>query len=105
MYRFALERFGPLPTLVEWDRNIPELPVLLDEADKAQAIMDGVFDGTCPTANDTDGGASPIGAVPMRSGSQQTPWLRESLILEYPERRRSVGYRSGSDVRIIRTIS
>jgi uncharacterized protein (UPF0276 family) len=36
LYRRALGRFGPLPSLVEWDRNLPPLPVLLAEADAAQ---------------------------------------------------------------------
>lgn len=31
----ALDRFGPRPVLVEWDTRIPPLPVLLDEAAKA----------------------------------------------------------------------
>jgi hypothetical protein len=39
MYRAALEKLGPIPTLVEWDTNIPALDLLLDEADKARAIF------------------------------------------------------------------
>jgi len=39
LYRQALERFGPVPTLIEWDMDIPALDVLLAEAHKA----DGVF--------------------------------------------------------------
>lgn len=31
---------GPLPTLIEWDSNIPDWPVLKAEADAAQAILD-----------------------------------------------------------------
>ena len=38
MYRAALERIGPIPTLLEWDTNIPPLDRVLDEADKARAI-------------------------------------------------------------------
>ena len=38
----ALERFGPVPTLIEWDTNIPELGVLLDEA----AIADRAVERT-----------------------------------------------------------
>ena len=37
LYRAALARFGPRPTLVEWDSRLPELSVLLDEAAKADA--------------------------------------------------------------------
>ena len=40
LYRATLEKFGPVPTLIEWDTDIPELQVLLDEAEIAQAAMD-----------------------------------------------------------------
>ncbi|MBL8518494.1 MAG: DUF692 domain-containing protein [Betaproteobacteria bacterium] len=32
LYAEALARFGPVPTLIEWDTDIPALPVLLAEA-------------------------------------------------------------------------
>lgn len=32
LYAEALDRFGPIPTLIEWDTDIPPLPVLLAEA-------------------------------------------------------------------------
>jgi uncharacterized protein (UPF0276 family) len=35
LYQAALERFGPIPTLIEWDTDIPPLAVLLEEARKA----------------------------------------------------------------------
>jgi uncharacterized protein (UPF0276 family) len=38
LYRAALRRFGPLPTLIEWDTDIPSLAILTDEAAKADAI-------------------------------------------------------------------
>ena len=38
LYEAALARFGALPTLIEWDTDIPALEVLLGEADKANAI-------------------------------------------------------------------
>jgi len=37
LYEAALERFGAVPTLIEWDTDIPPLEVLLEEAAKAQA--------------------------------------------------------------------
>ena len=40
LYRQAVRRFGPQPTLIEWDTNLPELPVLIDQANIAQAIME-----------------------------------------------------------------
>ena len=39
LYAAALERFGAVPTLIEWDTDIPSLDVLLDEAGKAGKIM------------------------------------------------------------------
>ena len=38
LYRAALERFGRVPTLVEWDSEIPALDVLLAQAGRAQAV-------------------------------------------------------------------
>lgn len=38
LYRAALARFGAVPTLVEWDTDLPALDVLLDEAARADAI-------------------------------------------------------------------
>lgn len=37
-YEHALGRFGPVPTLVEWDTDLPALDVLLAEAAQASAI-------------------------------------------------------------------
>jgi len=40
LYDAALERFGQVATLIEWDTDIPELGVLLEEADKARVRME-----------------------------------------------------------------
>ena len=40
LYEIVIARAGPLPTLIEWDSNIPEWPVLEAEAAAAQAILD-----------------------------------------------------------------
>ena len=39
LYEEALARFGPRPTLIEWDNNIPPLAVLLEEAAHAGALL------------------------------------------------------------------
>jgi uncharacterized protein (UPF0276 family) len=39
VYRHALARLGPKPTLVEWDTDLPALDVLLDEARRAEACF------------------------------------------------------------------
>lgn len=39
LYKKALTHMGPIPTLIEWDNNIPEFHVLHAEATKAHALM------------------------------------------------------------------
>lgn len=46
LYREALSICGPVPTLIEWDSQLPELDVLLDEADRARSIMNEACGGT-----------------------------------------------------------
>ena len=41
LYAFAIARFGRVPTLVEWDSKLPALEVLIDEARKADQVMEG----------------------------------------------------------------
>jgi uncharacterized protein len=38
LYAFAVGHFGPVPTLIEWDADIPPLDVLVAEAHKADQI-------------------------------------------------------------------
>lgn len=40
LYAMALRHIGPRPTLIEWDSDIPALPVLLAEAAQAQMRME-----------------------------------------------------------------
>lgn len=39
LYRHAVGRFGAVPTLIEWDTDVPALSVLLDEVTRAQALQ------------------------------------------------------------------
>ena len=39
LYARSLARFGAVPTLVEWDTEIPPLAVLLEEAATAEAML------------------------------------------------------------------
>ena len=39
LYTEALARFGPVPTLIEWDTDIPEPGVLLGEASRAETRL------------------------------------------------------------------
>ncbi len=47
LYRHAIGRFGAVPTLIEWDTDIPALDVLLDEASRARAMGLDVPAGVC----------------------------------------------------------
>jgi uncharacterized protein len=39
LYADALRRFGPVPTLIEWDTDVPPLEVLVGEARHADALI------------------------------------------------------------------
>jgi uncharacterized protein len=43
LYREAVRRFGAVPTLIEWDEGVPELPTLLAESEKAREVMQGAL--------------------------------------------------------------
>lgn len=45
VYEHAIARFGPTPTLVEWDTDLPALDVLLEEASRASSLMAAHFAG------------------------------------------------------------
>ncbi|MFY8043333.1 MAG: DUF692 family multinuclear iron-containing protein, partial [Rhodoferax sp.] len=45
LHRHAIARFGPVPTLVEWDTDVPALDVLLEEAAIARRAAQPVQHG------------------------------------------------------------
>jgi uncharacterized protein (UPF0276 family) len=42
LYAHVLERAGPRPTLIEWDTDVPDWPVLAAEAARAARLLQGV---------------------------------------------------------------
>lgn len=46
LYRAALERFGSVPTLIEWDTDVPDFKTLRAEASKAETLMQAVASQT-----------------------------------------------------------
>jgi uncharacterized protein len=40
LFAIVVGQYGPIPTLVEWDSNIPEWPILKSEAAAARAILE-----------------------------------------------------------------
>lgn len=47
-YRHAVARFGAVPTLIEWDTDLPALAVLLDEAAHARALAVDALNARIP---------------------------------------------------------
>ncbi len=47
LYAEAVARFGCVPTLIEWDTDVPPLQVLITEARSAQDVLDREHDGHC----------------------------------------------------------
>jgi len=43
LYRYTLERVGPVASMVEWDDDIPTWSRLVEEVDRARQISDQVF--------------------------------------------------------------
>lgn len=43
LYGHAVERLGAVPTLIEWDTDLPELQVLLDEAGRARSTAESAL--------------------------------------------------------------
>jgi hypothetical protein len=48
LFEIVIRRCGPVPTLIEWDSNIPDWPILKAEATAAQAILDRYIDLSLP---------------------------------------------------------
>lgn len=42
LYDYTISKSGPLPTLIEWDDDIPEWPVLAEEAARAAKVLSQV---------------------------------------------------------------
>ena len=60
LYERALARFGPAPTLIEWDTDIPALGVLLDEAALAERRLNQCRGERAPVPSYEEGYA-PLG--------------------------------------------
>ncbi len=43
LYAHTIAKSGPKPTLIEWDNDVPDWPVLADEASRAARILDKVI--------------------------------------------------------------
>lgn len=45
LYAEVIARTGALPTLIEWDNDVPEFPVLMAEAERAGRVLDRAREG------------------------------------------------------------
>jgi uncharacterized protein (UPF0276 family) len=43
LYEHAIERTGPVPTLIEWDNDVPSYELLTAEAARADAVMERFY--------------------------------------------------------------
>lgn len=43
LYAHTITKSGPKPTLIEWDNDVPDWPVLAEEANRAAGILDKVI--------------------------------------------------------------
>lgn len=43
LYEHTIRTGGPKPTLIEWDTDVPEWPILEAEAERARAVLQSVF--------------------------------------------------------------
>ncbi len=81
LYAQALERIGPRPTIVEWDRDLPALQVLIEHAARADRVLADVarshFDASGPRAG-TKPTQAPTPAHALSAGHLarlQAAWL------------------------------
>jgi uncharacterized protein (UPF0276 family) len=68
LYKWAIHHFGPRPTLIEWDTNMPPLSVLVDQAKQADAMLARIIhDGSSRNraVAKRDGHAEPWGLTPF----------------------------------------
>jgi uncharacterized protein len=50
LYRHAVRRFGDVPSLIEWDEDVPDLETLLDESRKAHRLAKDVLWARAPAS-------------------------------------------------------
>ncbi len=80
LYEFTLQEMGrPVSTLIEWDTNVPSLLQVVDEALRAQSILEKL------------GHPAPARTSPLRRSSAQVDELLDPVRSPLAERREAVG--------------
>lgn len=71
LYIEALRLYGPKPTLIEWDSDIPALEVLLEEAAHAQRLIEEA--ASAPPAPSSIGDLGARGPLASRRSTERAP--------------------------------
>jgi hypothetical protein len=98
LYRFTIEAIGrPVSTLIEWDTNVPALGKVVDEAQKAEIIIEELGLIGKPSPNPLPQGRGPTAVVLPPSGGRwpegPEEGLSEPVRSPLAERREAVGVR------------
>lgn len=88
LYREALARLGPVPTLVEWDLNVPAWETLAAEAQRAAALLAASDDAPAPAAQPRQPAPAPSRTSPDRLAQWQTDMATYALSRDESAHRR-----------------
>ncbi len=77
-FAYALRRFGPVASLVEWDTRIPPWPVLLEQAHRAGEILGQIHPETA-TSGPREAALAWCGPLSVESARVFAPGSREFL--------------------------
>ena len=85
LYREALQLYGPISTLIEWDENLPEFSELMQEVKKAEVIYDQACtkpfmkEAACPPKADPTRDDEPKSGTPPLQ--QLLRWMKSRILL------------------------
>lgn len=73
LFRDALQRFGPRPTIIEWDADLPDITVQRALVARARAALDGAVPAAAQPADRCE--MQPLSALDLRElGARQAAW-------------------------------
>ena len=73
LYQHAVQRFGPVPTLIEWDTDVPALDVLLEEVGRARAAAAATAPAPASATTPMPAPAPAPAAAPAAAPATTTP--------------------------------
>lgn len=101
-FAHAISRFGPVPTLIEWDDRLPPLDALVGEASQAAAIagraaLQSPVDGYPPGKHDSPQMSDAETSLVAREANRQRALLAKVLDLETPLQNRALELREAGE--------